>query len=451
MNPPNQLKRELGLFTCVLLVIGNIIGVGIFTTPGQIARHLPTAGWVLVAWLVGGLMTMAGALTYAELGAMYPKAGGNYVFLKEAYGDVWAFLYGWAYSLVTTAGTIALLALGFAEYLGMTAGSVQVKIFSIAVILVLTFLNARDVKLGAGIMDVVTSLKIVAMLFLVVLGLTIGHGQAQNFHPFLAGSPTSAIVAILSALVPMAFTYSGWNSTVIVAEEVKNPGKIIPLSMILGTLATTAIYMLMNVVYLYAIPLAQLVGIDTVAQLTATNLFGDGAGRFIQVLVATSVLGCLSATLLTNPRTPFAMGRDGLFFKFAGVVHPKHQTPSGAIWFEGLWASFLILVIGDFDRMLSFVSVPLVIIGTMTVVSVFVFRKKQPDVLRPYRCWGYPVVPALYVIISCCMMYVKFVQRSNEFVTIDSLSLQIPVSYLSLVFFLLGIPVYHLWKRVQAH
>ncbi len=429
-----QLKRELGLFSCVMLVIGNIIGVGIFTTPGEIASGLPTAGWVLIAWFIGGLMTMAGALTYAELGAMYPKAGGNYVFLKEAYGDLWAFLYGWAYSLVTTAGTIALLALGFAEYLGIAGGSWNAKLFSIAVILILTFLNARDVKLGAGVMSAVTSLKIVAMLFLVVLGFSVGTGHVEHFQPFIAGNPASAGMAILAALVPMAFTYSGWNSTVIVAEEVKNPGKLIPLSMILGTLATTAIYMLMNAVYLYAVPLSELVGLDTVAQMTATNLFGLGAGRFIQVLVATSVLGCLSATLLTNPRTSFAMGRDGLFFKFAGVVHPVHQTPSGAIWFEGLWASFLILVIGDFDKMLSFVSVPLVIIGTMTVISVFVFRVKKPDLPRPYKCWGYPVVPALYVVISFCMLYAKILQRGIY-------------GPIGIGIFILGIPVYYLWKK----
>lgn len=440
----NQLKRELGLFSCVMLVIGNIIGVGIFTTPGEIAKGLPTAGWVLVAWLVGGLMTMAGALTYAELGAMYPRAGGNYVFLKEAYGDVIAFLYGWAYSLVTTAGTIALLAIGFAEYLGIPGGSATSKIFSITVILVLTFLNARDLKLGAGVMDFITSLKIVAMLLLVLLGFSIGHGDSGNFHPFIAGDAGSAFSAILAALVPMAFTYSGWNSTVIVGEEVKNPEQLIPLSMILGTLGTTAIYMLMNVIYLYAIPLQELLGADTVAHLAATKLFGPGTARLIQALVATSVLGCLSATLLTNPRTAFAMGRDKLFFRFAGEVHPTHATPSKAIWFEGLWACFLILVIGDFDRMLSFVSVPLVIIGAMTVISIFVFRAKQPDQPRPYKCWGYPIVPALYVIVALCMLYVKFVQRSNEFI------FGIPISYFSLLLFALGVPVFFLWKKFYA-
>jgi APA family basic amino acid/polyamine antiporter len=314
------------------------------------------------------------------------------------------------------------------------------------VILVLTFLNARDVKLGAGIMDVVTSLKIVAMLFLVVLGLTIGHGQAQNFHPFLAGSPASAIVAILSALVPMAFTYSGWNSTVIVAEEVKEPERLIPISLILGTLGTTAIYILMNAVYLYAVPLGQLVGEVKIAQLAAANLFGPNTTRLIQALVATSVLGCLSATLLTNPRTTFALGRDGLFFRFTGNVHPKFQTPTGAIWFQGLWACVLIML-GDFEKILQLLSVPLVIIATMTVIAIFIFRKKYPDTHRPYKCWGYPVVPIIYIAISLAMLVVKFNQRSQQYLSFESFRIGIPMSYLGLGIFILGVPIYYLWRR----
>jgi APA family basic amino acid/polyamine antiporter len=253
-----ELKRELGLWTCVLLVVGNIIGVGIFTTPGEIARDLPSAGWILFAWGVGGVLAMFGALTYAELGAMFPKAGGNYVFLKEAYGPLWGFLYGWAYTLVTSAGTIALLAIGFGEYLGIQTGTPLSKIFSISVIAILTLLNIRDVKWGAGVVDVITSLKIIAMALLVVVGFLFGQGNTAHFSPLFGGSPSSALLAIGAALVPMAFAYSGWNSTVVVAEEVKDPGRVIPLSMIIGTLITAAIYIMMNAVYLYAVPLADL-------------------------------------------------------------------------------------------------------------------------------------------------------------------------------------------------
>jgi APA family basic amino acid/polyamine antiporter len=431
-----QLKRQLGLFTCILLVIGNIIGVGIFTTPGEIAVGLPSAGWVLLAWIIGGLMATAGALTYGELGAMYPKAGGNYVFLKEAFGDLWGFLYGMAYCLITSPGAIALLAIGFATYAGIPSGTLASKGMAISVVLILTFFNWRGVKLGAGVMDFLTMTKIVVMVGLVVVGFSIGTGHAGHFQPLFSGAPTSALVAIGAALVPMAFAYSGWNSTVLVGEEVENPGRIIPLSLFLGTIATMTIYVLMNLVYLYAIPLDQLVGEIRVADITAANLFGAGAQWITKFLVALSVLGCISASLLANPRTAFALGRDGLFFKAFGKVHPKYNTPGNAILFQGIWGCVLIAW-GDFSKILSLLSAPLVVIFTMTVISIFVFRYKRPDVERPYKCWGYPVVPALYVIISCLMIIAKFQSKGIDGV-------------IGIGIFILGLPLFYVWKRYRG-
>jgi len=429
----SELRRELGLFTCVLLVIGNIIGVGIFTTPGEIAQGLPTAGWVLAAWAIGGMMAMAGALTYAELGAMYPRAGGNYVFLKEAYGPLWGFLYGWAYSLVTSAGTIALLAIGFVEYAGFHTGSLSSKLISMAIVAVLTVLNARGVKVGAAVMDGITLTKIAAMAFLVIAGFTFGKGDVTHFHPLFSAS-SNPFVTIGAALVPLAFAYSGWNSTTFVGEEIKNPGRLIPLSMIFGTLATAAIYLAMNAVYLYAIPLDQLVGEVTVAQTAASRLFGPWASALVTALVATSVLGCLSASMLSNPRALFALGRDGYFFSFVSRIHPRFGTPYGAILFEGVWACVLISV-GDFEGILRVLSVPLVIISSMTVASIFVFRRKQPHAQRPYRCWGYPVVPAIYVAISIFMLYATAVNRGRY-------------GLIGIAVFVLGVPIYYLWNRL---
>jgi len=431
-----QLRRQLGLSTCILLVIGNIIGVGIFTTPGEIARGLPSASWILLAWVIGGLMATAGALTYAELGAMYPKAGGNYVFLREAYGPLVAFLYGCAYCFVTSPGAIALLSIGFAEYSGFQTGTWASKVFAVIVVLWLTYVNHRGVRLGAGVMNGLTSAKIVAMLFFVSIGFAIGKGQA--FYPvlFKAGEALSSLGLIASALVPMAFAYSGWNSTVLVAEEVEQPGRYIPLSLILGTLATTAIYVMMNAIYLYAVPLNELVGEVRIADLTATRLFSPWAQLVTKGIVALSVLGCLSASLLSNPRTAFAMGRDGLFFEFTATVHPKHGTPSGAILFQGVWACVLITW-GSFGEILSLLSVPLVIIFSMTVISVFIFRIKQPHIRRPYRCWGYPAVPAIYVLVSCLMIYSKWVSSGIK-------------GLYGIGVFILGIPIYYGWKHHQG-
>ena len=428
-----NLKRQLGLFTCILLVIGNIIGVGIFTTPGEIAKDLPSAGWILLAWIIGGLMATAGALTYGELGAMYPKAGGNYVFLKEAFGPLWGFLYGMAYCLITSPGAIALLAIGFSAYAGLPSGSGESKLLSISVVLILTFFNWRGVKLGAGVMDFLTALKIIVMLALVLLGFLMGKGHLSHYQPLFTGNSISAFTAIGAALVPMAFAYSGWNSTVLVGEEVENPGKIIPLSLLYGTLATTAIYVLMNSIYLFAVPLENLVGEVRIADLTAANLFGTGAQVFTKAMVALSVLGCISASLLANPRTAFALGRDGLFLKQLGHVHPKYNTPGNAILFQGIWACVLIAW-GDFSKILSLLSAPLVVIFTMTVISVFVFRVKRPNVPRPYKCWGYPYVPALYVFISFLMIWAKFQSKGIQ-------------GIYGIGIFILGIPVYYLWKK----
>jgi basic amino acid/polyamine antiporter, APA family len=440
-----ELKRELGLFTCILLVIGNIIGVGIFMTPGNVAQGLPTAGWVLMAWIIGGVMTTAGALTYGELGAMFPKAGGEYVFLREAFGPLVAFLYGLAYSLVTTGGTIAMLAIGFTEHLGLDTATwkseLLAKLLAIFVVVVLTFFNYRGVKLGAGVMDVLTSAKIAAMLLLVGLGFAIGHGDTAHFNPLFSGEPTSVVIALGAALVPLAFTYSGWNATVMVAEEVRRPERVIPISLILGTLLTTLIYVLMNVVYLYAVPLTEIASLKQdrppVAQLAASNLFAPWTANLITAMVALSVLGCLSATMLSNPRTVFAMGRDGLFFKWAGTVHPKYLTPGAAILFESIVGCEFISW-GSFKQILDIVSVALVIIFAMTVCSIFVLRIRRPDQPRPYKCWGYPIVPGFFVIVSVLMVYSKFV--SDKFAGI-----------MGVLVVLGGIPVYYvmLWYKKQ--
>ncbi len=438
----NVLKRELGLLTCILLVIGNIIGVGIFTTPGKIALGLPTAGWVLAAWAIGGLTTIFGALAYGELGTMFPQAGGEYVYLKEAFGPLVAFLYGFAYSLVTTAGTIAFLAIAAAGYLGMNpsweealkAGTwvlpLESKLFSIFVVAVLTFLNCRGVKLSAGVMDILTSSKIAAMLLLVVLGFAIGHGNSAHFMPLFSGETKPILFAIGAALVPMAYAYSGWNASVLMAEEVRRPERAIPLSLILGTLLVTLIYVLMNAVYLYAVPLDKIVGSKTVAKMAASNLFGSWAEILAQGLVALSVLGTLSATLLSNPRTVFAMGRDGLFFKWAGNIHPKYKTPNAAILLEAI-VGCAFIAWGSFEQILDLLGVTLAVIWAMTVCSIFVLRVKLPNHPRPYKCWGYPVVPALYIVVSLWMLYSTYVRDG--------------IAGIAGIFVVLGgIPVYYL-------
>lgn len=458
MGMSTELRRDLGLFSCMMLVVGNIIGVGIFLTPGGIAGLLPSAGWVLIAWAIGGILATAGALTYGELGAAFPYAGGNYVFLRQAYGPLIGFLFGWVFVLVTSTGTVALLAIGFAEQLGLPPDPVfqilghgisQTELLALLAVIVLSFLNYIGVKFGAGVTNAITFAKIVAMAALIGLGVTVGHGHPEHFSGALPAPTMDVWAGIGSALVPMAFAYSGWNATVFVSEEVQNPSRNIPLSLLAGTLLTSLIYIAMNFIYLYGLPFQDMVNAKSVAGETAAALLGPAAGRTIAYLVAFSALGCLSASIITNPRTLFAMSRDGQFFDFGGKVHEKFATPSGAIIFSAVWACGLIVVFGgSFDDILTFLSVPLVVFLCLTVASIFVFRIRQPDLPRPYRCWGYPWTPILYVLISLWMLVSRVKTRWHETVTLNFGVGAIETNKVIVGLFvcLLGIPVYYLWK-----
>lgn len=457
-----ELRRELGLFSCVMLVVGNIIGVGIFLTPGGIAGLLPSAGWVLIAWAIGGILATAGALTYGELGAAFPYAGGNYVFLRQAYGPLTGFLFGWVFVLVTSTGTVALLAIGFAEQLELSAAPVfqiaghgisATELLALAAVILLSFLNYVGVKFGAGVTNAITFAKILAMAALIGLGVTIGHGHPEHFQDALPAPSMDLWSGIGSALVPMAFAYSGWNATVFVSEEVKNPSRNIPLSLLAGTLLTSLIYVAMNFIYLYALPFDDMVHAKSVAGAAAAALFGGAGGKAIAYLVAFSALGCLSASIITNPRTLFAMSRDGLFFDFGETVHEKYGTPSGAIVFSAIWACGLIVVFGgSFDDILTFLSVPLVIFLCLTVASIFVFRIRRPDLPRPYRCWGYPWVPILYVLISIWMLVSRVKTRWHETVRINLGFGDVETNkvIIGLLVCLLGIPVFYLWKTYHS-
>ncbi len=319
-------------------------------------------------------------------------------------------------------------------------------------VIVLSVLNYIGVKFGAGITNAITLAKLLAMAALIGLGVTIGHGHPEHFKDALPAPTADVWMGIGAALVPMAFAYSGWNATVFMSEEVENPSRNIPLSLLVGTLLTSAIYVAMNFIYLYALPMQVLTQESSVAGATASVLLGPAAGKIISYLVAFSALGCLSASILTNPRTLFAMSRDKLFFNFGETIHPRYGTPSGAILFSAIWSCGLILVFGaNFEDILTFLSVPLVVFLCLTVASIFVLRVRDPQLPRPYRCWGYPAVPALYVIISIWMLVSRIKTRWDEKVTINFLVGEIETNkvIVGLLVCVVGIPVYYLWKSVH--
>jgi basic amino acid/polyamine antiporter, APA family len=404
-----ELKRALGLFSCVMLVIGNMIGVGIFTTPGRIAKLLPSPGWVFLAWCLGALLAISGALAYAELGAAYPQAGGNYVFLRESYGRLWGFLYGWSAAFITQSGTIAILAVGFTKYVGIERAW-KVQLCAVGLIVFFSALNYIGVRVGAGVVDAITSLKVAAILGFAAAGAFFGSGTSANFSPFWASDPQLSLTTGLAmALIPIMYTYSGWNATVYVGGEVVKPERTIPLSLILGVCLTASLYLLLNAIYIYALPVADMRGEVAIARKAAELMFSPTVAKGISFFIAVSVLGCLNATLLTAPRVPYAMAQRGDLFAAFGEVHPTYRTPHRAILLQMVWGSLLALWGGldhkHFYRLLDdYVTVPSLLMNALTVSALFYLRRRKPDLPRPYRAWGYPVLPLVFIAVVLWMV-----------------------------------------------
>jgi APA family basic amino acid/polyamine antiporter len=457
-RPRLELVRQLGLFDSTMVMVGIVIGSGIFVTTGIMAKTLPSAGWILLAWITGGLLTMAGALTYAELGAALPDAGGQYVYLREAYGSMAGFLFGWILFLVYMTGGIAGLALAFAEYFGRlfpdlsvqsTLFSTSIKIWGgvtlpfrlsagqlvgVAVIVILSGINYVGVSFGKSVQNLLTTLKIGVMLVLITLGFSMGKG---TFPTLKLWSPDwefgPLIIGFGVALVAVTWAFDGWNNVNFVAGEIKNPRRNLPLALILGTLLTTVLYVLTNLVYLYALPVREMTGVVRIAEHATSALFGTSTGVLISTVVLVSVFGSLNGSILTGPRVYYAMARDGLFFRRAEQVHPRFRTPGFAVVIQAVWASLLTLV-GTFEQIFTFAMFMAILFWIGAAAAVFTLRKKRPDLPRPYKTWGYPVVPAVFILASAGILLNTLLEKPVEALAGIGLTLT-------------GIPVYFFWRR----
>ena len=456
-NVRPKLIRQLGLFDSAMVMMGIVIGSGIFLTTGIMAKSLPSAGLLLLAWLVGGLLTLAGALTYAELGAALPNAGGQYVYLREAYGPLAAFLFGWIVFLVYMTGGIAGLALAFAEYLGYFFPSLgtdhillQVSIplsktglpFSIssgqligvAAILFLSLFNFIGVGLGKWLQNILTVIKIGIIAFIIVLGFTAGRGSPPSLALNTSGMDFGSIlVGFAVALVAVAWAFDGWNNVNFVAGEINNPGRNLPRALILGTLGITFLYLLVNYLYLYALPNGDFVGVVRIAEKATGALFGASTGAAISAAVLISVFGSLNGSILVGPRVYYAMAEDRLFFKRVARVHPRFRTPGFSILIQAVWASILTLL-GTFEQIFTFAMFIAIAFWIAAAAAVFTLRKKRPDLPRPYKTWGYPVVPLIFILASSGILLNTLFEK--------------PVEALAGIFLtLLGIPAYLFWQR----
>ena len=403
-HPRDRLVRELSLVDAAMLVVASVIGAGIFFTPGQVAQLLPAPGWIMAAWVAGALLSLAGALANAELGAMYPRAGGDYVYLREAFHPVAGFLVGWLTFFAIYAGTIAALASAFAEGVGerMGWGEGGVLICALGVTAGVSAINYVGVRWGARANNVTSAFKILALLAFVVVGPLTGAGDPARLAT--AAEPGSITwVGFGQALSPILFTYLGWNASVYVASEIRSPGRNVPRSLFLGLGLCATVYLGVNAVYLYALPMASLQAATDTGTAAGLALFGPEAGALIGIFVLVSVLGTLNATVLVGPRIAYAMALDGLFVGRADRVHGAFRTPSTAIVIQGIVAAGLLLVLRSFPAALGFTVFAIVLATLADVLALYRLRVSQPHRPRPYRAWGYPWVPGLYGVANAAI------------------------------------------------
>jgi len=398
----------LSLTDATLLVVSSVIGVGIFLTPGVVASSLPVGSLFLFAWALGGLLSLAGALANAELGAMYPHAGGDYVYLREAYHPTAGFLVGWLSFFVIYAGTVATLAMGFAEGLAhyVTLDGTGKIVVAVAITAVTSLINYVGVRPGALVNNLSAALKVATLAGLGVAGwffapIAPAALTATAVESLPAGGATLAGFGL--ALSPILFSYLGWNASVYVASEIRDPQRNLPRSLFIGLGVCTALYLLLNALYLHALPMAVLAGEPRAGEAAALSLFGPLGGSIVAALILLSVLGCLNATILVGPRIAYAMALDGMFFAGAERVHERFRTPHVAIVVQGATAIALILVLQRFPSILDYTTFAIVVATIADVSALYALRARKPHLPRPYRAWGYPVVPALYLIANAAI------------------------------------------------
>jgi APA family basic amino acid/polyamine antiporter len=446
------LLRGLSLLDSVLLLASGIIGSSIFLTAKDIAGPLPQPVLFLGVWVLGGVISLFGCVAFAELGSMFPDSGGQYIYLREAYGDLVAFLYGWMLFSVANGGSIAALAVAAAAYTGQIvpvisqehvvfsfAGVVLNRAHLVALVLitVLTWVNVIGLRRGALLQNVSTWTKFTAMAAFVVLGFAVGKGNWANFSSHGAGlsmglSPSQFVSAMGIGLIAVFWAYDGWVYITWVAGEVKEPRRNVPLAMVLGILAVGAIYVSMSMTYVYAMPISEIAKHETIAHAAAAVLFSPRAAVWLSATIAISCFSAAATCTLSGARVYMAMAQDGVFFKRMAVIHPKWRTPAFSLIGQGIWAALLTLS-GRYDQLYTYVMYGMVLSYLLTVIGLFILRWKRPDIPRPYRCTGYPWLPAVYVLITAGWVLNMVITRPTE-------------AFWGTTIVLIGVPGYVYWK-----
>jgi len=457
VRPAERLHREISRLDATALVVGSMIGSGIFIVSAESARVLGAPGWLLAAWAIAGALTLAAALSCAELAAMMPKAGGQYVFFREAYGPLAGFLFGWTMFLVVQSGTIAAVSVAFSRFLGVLLPGISganklvtigrfsvssVQAMALAVVLLLTWSNATGLKTGTRTQNVFTAAKFAALLALTVLGLVLGRGASFTGEGlFRAVSPGGvplaglALVAALgTAMVGPLFSQSAWNNVTFAGEEIVQPERTLPFALLVGCLIVTTLYVAANVAYLNVLPFydVQHPPEDRVATAAATALFGPGAAAATAFAIMVSTFGCVNGLILSGARVSFAMARDGLFFQGLSRVNSA-AVPGNALWAQALWSGVLVLS-GSYSDLLKYVISVDILFYVLLVLGVIVLRVRRPDWPRPFRAPGYPVLPILYAIAGVVLIAILLAGNPRT-------------TWPGYAIVLTGVPVYFLWRR----
>jgi APA family basic amino acid/polyamine antiporter len=469
------LQKRVNLFDGISIVAGAMIGSGIFITSADVARSVGSPGWLMVVWLIAGIITVIGALCYGELASMMPSVGGQYVYLREAYHPLIGFLFGWTTFLVIQCGSIAAVAVAFAKFSGVLVPWISDKnillhigplginstmVVAIAMIAFLTWLNTRGIVTGKTVVNIFTSTKVIALFgfiligFFATKGLTSWHinkevfweaGKIGENNQLIPLSGFALVAAVGTALVGSLFSSDAWYNVTYISGEVINPKRTVPLSLILGTLIVSVIYLFTNWVYIRVLPLSgspdgtdvlargiQFAADDRVATSAMSVVFGDYAAIIMAVFVMISTFGCNHGLILAGPRVYYAMARDGLFFKKVGEINKK-GVPGFAIVIQGIWAILLCLS-GTYSNLLDYVIFAVLLFFTLTIIAIFILRIKKPEIPRPYKAFGYPVIPVIYILTTSFIMIILLIYKPNY-------------TFPGLILVVLGIPVYYIWKK----
>lgn len=439
-----ELRRDLGIWGAASIVVGTIIGSGIFLVPKTMVQKVGSVEMVFLVWVAAGLLSLAGALTYAELAAAMSEAGGEYVYLREAYGPFFGFLYGWTQMWVAKSGAIAALATGFFYYLANFYPSLERDLYrgpwleirvgqlaAIGVILGLGFLNYFGVKWGGGVQVVVTIVKVGCILAIILAGVSSVAGNPANFStrvPAIAG-----MSGFFAAMVAALWAYDGWNNVTMVASEIKEPQRNLPLALAAGTALVMVLYLGTNFAYFYLLSAEEVAASDRVAGAAMSKVFGASGAAAVSVAAMISMFAAINGSILSGSRVPYAMARDRLFFRSLGTVHANFHTPAASILALSAWAAVLVLS-GRYEQLFTYVIFASWILYALSAASVIVLRVKRPEMVRPYRTVGYPVVPILFILVAIALLANTFVESPRE-------------SIMGLGLILLGIPFYLYWKK----